>query len=397
MANYPTSLPSATPADHAVVLGELRAIAIELGLDPSGSSADVKARLDAMPGVTETVNTVAAAGTTETLPVPATAQNHDLTLNSASCAITLPTGFTGATAIALILRQDATGGRAVTFVGTVTWLGSGTVPALKTTPGGVTILTFFTVNGGTAWFGSGTVEVVPAVHHATHEPAGTDALDYTTVLRRGVLASRPAAASTLAGIEYYATDDRGGTRYRCNGTTWDQQGVSVRSPLAPSGLTYTTYPRAGASAASQTVLASGQELLAAIDLPLGVLVTNITFYSGTALATGSNQWFSLRDSSRNLLGVTADGTSGAWLANAAKALALASPFTTTYAGLHYLGIMVVATTLPALICVSSTGTVTGIAPIILGTADSGLTTPATAPATSAALTASGKYPYAGVS
>lgn len=47
MANYPTSLPSATPATHGVVLGELVAIATELGLDPSGTFSDVKARLDA--------------------------------------------------------------------------------------------------------------------------------------------------------------------------------------------------------------------------------------------------------------------------------------------------------------------------------------------------------------
>ena len=48
MANYPTSLPSATPADHGEVLGELVAIATELGTDPAGSSATVRERLEAV-------------------------------------------------------------------------------------------------------------------------------------------------------------------------------------------------------------------------------------------------------------------------------------------------------------------------------------------------------------
>jgi hypothetical protein len=48
VANYPTALPSATPATHAEVLAELRAIATELGLDPSGASATVAARLSGL-------------------------------------------------------------------------------------------------------------------------------------------------------------------------------------------------------------------------------------------------------------------------------------------------------------------------------------------------------------
>lgn len=36
MTNYPTSLPSATPADHGEVVGEIRAIATELGLPAAG-------------------------------------------------------------------------------------------------------------------------------------------------------------------------------------------------------------------------------------------------------------------------------------------------------------------------------------------------------------------------
>ena len=45
MANYPTSLPSTSPADHAAVLDELVAIATELGTVPSDLSSTVAARL----------------------------------------------------------------------------------------------------------------------------------------------------------------------------------------------------------------------------------------------------------------------------------------------------------------------------------------------------------------
>lgn len=62
MANYPTSLPSSTPADHAEVLGEVIAIATELGLDPSGTGySSVKDRLT---GLSAAAVLAAGAGTT---------------------------------------------------------------------------------------------------------------------------------------------------------------------------------------------------------------------------------------------------------------------------------------------------------------------------------------------
>lgn len=343
------------------------------------------------------LNTVASAGTSLSLVGPATATIHDLTLTSASCAITLPSGFSGPTSILLILRQDITGGRAVTF-SSITWLGDGAQPALATTAGAATILTFFTVNGGSTWFGSGTVEQVPVAHHASHEPGGSDHLDLTTVTRRGLLASRPAAASNLNGVTYFATDDRGGTNYRCNGTIWEQQGAAQKSALLPSSFTYTTFSRSGSTAASIQVLTSGQILCVGIDLPIGAVVNSISFVSGaTALASGSNQWFGLFDQNSNKLAVTSDDTNTAWGTNAVKTLTLTAPYTTTYSGLHYIGIMVNAVTPPFLIATSSTGTIqTVMSPAILGLADTGLTNPASCPSTLAAFASAGKAPFAGI-
>lgn len=67
----------------------------------------------------------------------------------------------------------------------------------------------------------------PTSHHATHEPGGSDALDYTTIIKAGVLGSRPAAASNNSGLLYFATDDNGGTLYRSTGSSWVQVAAAV--------------------------------------------------------------------------------------------------------------------------------------------------------------------------
>lgn len=82
---------------------------------------------------------------------------HKLTLNSASCAITLtkPTSD-GAYMIRLRIVQDATGGRAVTWATTVNWAG-GAAPTIGSAANQNTIVTLHcTVASGVAtYFGSG--------------------------------------------------------------------------------------------------------------------------------------------------------------------------------------------------------------------------------------------------
>ncbi|MGF1477781.1 MAG: hypothetical protein ACFB6S_19720 [Geminicoccaceae bacterium] len=52
----------------------------------------------------------------------------------------------------LILKQDGTGGRTVTWPGTVKWSNS-SAPALTTTADAIDVLTFVTRDGGSTWFG----------------------------------------------------------------------------------------------------------------------------------------------------------------------------------------------------------------------------------------------------
>lgn len=71
----------------------------------------------------------------------------------ANCTFTF-TGSqdTGVWSLTLVLTQDATGSRTVTWPTSVRWSG-GTAPTLSTAPGAVDVLTFFTSDNGATWYG----------------------------------------------------------------------------------------------------------------------------------------------------------------------------------------------------------------------------------------------------
>lgn len=173
--------------------------------------------------------------------------------------------------------------------------------------------------------------------------------------------------------------------------------------LAPTGASFETYQRQGLSLAADT-LTSGTLLLVGIQLPAGNSVGRICFTSNTTAAgTPVNWWFGLYDSSRVQLAITADQTTTAWAASTSKNLVVAttaagaaSSFVTTYAGLHYLGVMVKATTTPTLAGGTVTTGASGQAPIISGMSDTVQTTPPAFPRTVTALTVAPAYPYAWV-
>jgi hypothetical protein len=146
--------------------------------------------------------------------------------------------------------------------------------------------------------------------------------------------------------------------------------------------------------------ATGTLYLFAVEIEAGLTITSLSFNSATtALSVGSNQWFALYDSSLNKLAVTSDDTSTAWAANSRKTLNLSAPFTTTYSGLYYVGICIVATTTPTLVCqgasLSAIATLLyqTITPALYGSSTGSLTNPASAPATASAITASQLFPY----
>lgn len=152
-----------------------------------------------------------------------------------------------------------------------------------------------------------------------------------------------------------------------------------------TGALYETFDRNLCDEVNTAVLSSGRLSLVAIYLPAGTTVSSISFWSATTAAgTPTNQLFGLYDSNLNLLRSSTNDTTTAWAANSRKTLSLTSAFTTTYSGIHYLGLMVTATTVPTI--KGNTAKVGGQlnagAPSMGGTSNTGLTTalPATATA-----------------
>lgn len=162
--------------------------------------------------------------------------------------------------------------------------------------------------------------------------------------------------------------------------------ATARGGWLPTGAISQSIPRTAVSASGG--LTSGRlRMTGGIVIPAGVTVSSITFVSAaTALVTGTNQWFALYDKSRNRLAVTVDDTSTAWAAETAKTLALSTPYTVGQDTEVYAGACVVAATPPTLHCGNPPTAIGTLAPVTGGLADTGLTNPASAPATLVALT-----------
>lgn len=133
---------------HNTLAAEVNAITLELGTNPRGSYADVKARLDAV-SQPEPVNTVSASGTAQTIPDPTVQPMNRVTLTG-NCTFTFPTVVAGKS-FSLALKQDATGSRTVTWPAAVRWPGS-TAPVLTTTANRTDVISFVSFDGAT-WYG----------------------------------------------------------------------------------------------------------------------------------------------------------------------------------------------------------------------------------------------------
>jgi hypothetical protein len=213
----------------------------------------------------------------------------------------------------------------------------------------------------------------------------------------------PADALGANGDWYLRTDGVAGLGLyrRLNGIWGVPYAPFAQSDIPPTGALAQTHPRMGSAIGDLAALSTGRLTLVGIMLPAGLTITSISFMSRTtALSVGTNQWFALFNNAASpvLLRQTADDTSTAWAANTVKTLNLSSTFTTTYSGLHYLGVMVAATTVPTLAGVSAAASAfAALAPVLNGTSTTGLTTPASFTSPALAPTATALNPYAYVS
>jgi hypothetical protein len=183
-----------------------------------------------------------------------------------------------------------------------------------------------------------------------------------TILFRGVLGVNDVVSWTAEG----------GWKNTSNNVT-----PLLNNKYVLSGALYETFDRNLCDEVNTAVLSTGRLSVQAIYLPAGTVISSISFWSATTAAgTPTNQLFGLFDSSYNLLRSSVNDTTTAWASNSRKTLALTSSFTTTYSGIHYLGCMVTATTVPTLKGnTAKTGGQLGAgAPTMGGTSTTGLTT-----------------------
>jgi hypothetical protein len=101
------------------------------------------------PTVTNYVETAYSANTSTALTVSLTNGTIQILTLTANAAITMPTAVAGKSFV-IILRQDATGSRSVTWT-TVSWP-SATAPTITGTASKQDIFSFF--SDGTSWYGT---------------------------------------------------------------------------------------------------------------------------------------------------------------------------------------------------------------------------------------------------
>jgi hypothetical protein len=193
----------------------------------------------------------------------------------------------------------------------------------------------------------------PGTHASTHEPSGSDEIDWDGKIHMsGAEASMPAAAAGNAGALYYATDTM--VLFRSTGSAW------VAIALPPEGFFKTggyreTWPRE-LSAVSTQAPGSGVGIFMAIELFKGDSISIIGFWSGTtALSGGTHLAFGLYDGAGTKLYQSTDDTSPAWAANTYKEKSLTSTYPVTASGVYYVGITVTASTMPSIIARTFSG------------------------------------------
>lgn len=168
--------------------------------------------------------------------------------------------------------------------------------------------------------------------------------------------------------------------------------------LKSASAKFETFPRELGDDGNHSLLASGTLHLTAIHLPKGEHLTFLGHLFGSTVAVGqTNLWYALYDQNLAKLAVTNDDSTDTPNNGEFKNIALSTPYTTTYKGLYYIGIcQVVSGSVSTVRGRATTSQFTGIAPVLSGASTTGLTNPASAPATAAALTASAISPWATV-
>ncbi len=128
------------------------------------------------------------------------------------------------------------------------------------------------------------------------------------------------------------------------------QTPSFAALTAPTlGAVAQSFDRAAATIADLTIATTGQLYYMQLPLPVGALVSALTFRSGeTAASTPTHQWACLMDSTRAIQAISADKTTTAWAADTDVTFTMGTAFRIPSGGPWYAGLMVAASTVPTI-------------------------------------------------
>jgi hypothetical protein len=116
---------------------------------------------------------------------------------------------------------------------------------------------------------------------------------------------------------------------------------------------------------------TGTVYMAAVWLPAGVVLNNVSFITGsTAAGTPTHWWVGIADSGGVQRAASADQLTAAMAANSALTVALASPYTTATAGIYYYLLSVTATTNPTLTGAAAVTNSSKVTPVLAGVSSS---------------------------
>lgn len=154
-----------------------------------------------------------------------------LTLNSSTCTLTLPTvASSAATELELLLKQDTTGSRLVTWPAAIRWPSNNTAPTLATGAGSVDVVKLVTLDG-TTWLGRVLASYPTSAPAA---PASVTATPSTTAVALAWAAPNDGGSAITDYVVQYRTTTGPGS------WTTFTDGVSSATGATVTGLAATT-------------------------------------------------------------------------------------------------------------------------------------------------------------
>ena len=150
-----TSIKNTDDSTNSYIMGRNIRPFLNIGLDKLGAALDCNDKEVSkaiLKDYAELTNAQATSTGATTLDIENGNVFHNTLTGNVTFTFSNPIASDDMTSFTLILRQDGTGGRTVTWPASVDWAG-GTAPTLVTTASSVSILTFFTIDGGTIWHG----------------------------------------------------------------------------------------------------------------------------------------------------------------------------------------------------------------------------------------------------